>query len=65
MEPKNTVQCDVCKRYIELPPEGSVAISLGPPQEYPEYKDVVRRFGKDRFCVCWVCWLKAFGIKEL
>ena len=60
-----TVNCDSCGDWFEASPIGGVGVSIGPPRDNPEYKKIVQRFGKGQFQLCWVCWLKAFGIKEL
>jgi len=65
MEPENKVQCDVCKIVFTPPPNGGVAVSMGPQIDSPEYQETKRRFGKAIFYICWSCWLKAFGIKEI
>lgn len=62
--------CDVCGMDLKEE-EGSKSLVakrvslLGAMADSKEGKRVKEKFGKTDFCVCYVCLLKALGIKEI
>lgn len=60
------VLCDVCgdniAGFIGQQIELSISESVSVPSEYTKVQNT---FGKTKFSLCFVCWLKALGIKPI
>lgn len=76
MEKDSKIYCDVCGDCltVELPEQPTIGfvktligIILTPynnnTPEHPEIGKVRKMFGRDRFYVCYCCWLKSLGVK--
>lgn len=64
------MECDVCGDEMEdekkvLVQGMEIKITSLDKEPHPEYQKLIDTFGKSEFHVCFVCWIKALGVKPI
>ncbi len=63
------MKCDVCEFEMTTEIDGTDCTIIGVQHEFhgnhPMTDRVKKLFGKTRFLICHVCWLKSLGVKPL
>jgi len=71
-EEEKKLPCSVCGQDMYDPKTKNtvtgihIGICVKPGEEegaHSEYKRVIKVFGKNEFDICYVCWLRALGVK--
>lgn len=60
---KEKLVCCICG--YEFKKLNDIGLRIIFDEKNPEYKRIKQMFGKTEFYVCWICGLKAVGIKEV